>query len=626
MEHNFLDYYNKELTFMREMSREFATQHPKIAKRLGMHGIEVADPFVERLIEAFCFMSARTQIKLDAGFPLFTRRLLDIVYPNYTAPTPSMGVVQLQPSLKEGDLTQGYTVPRNSAFLTPIAPGEVTRCEFRSGQDVQLWPFEVTDARLTSLPPDMPSLERHRISAQRLKETLRIKLKLPAGLSFSQLEGLDRLPIYINGDERVVSHIFELLYSNHVATILRGKHDGQVHDTVISKDALSFDSLKPEQSLLPVAWNMFHGHNLVHEYFSCRQRFYFFTVTQLAAAAKYNTSDEMEIIFLLDRQSQALASHVTASRFLLHCTPVINLLPRRMDKLEINRKLNEFHVLPDRSRPLDFEIYSIEKVFGQKAETSQEINFNPLFQTRHSDKGNYGRYFSTIRKNHTGKRNTRKYDTRTAYAGTEVFLSLVDQQNAPFSDDIRYLSIEALVTNRDLPRLITADGNFTLTMTESAPVSGARFLFQPSAPRPPFAKGESAWRLIRQLSYNYLPLSDMPHSEGGEAMRNMLRLFVNSADHEANTQIDALVGCKSEPVIRRLPGNGLLVYGRGIRCSLTIDEEGFSGISPYLFGMIMENYLARHAAINVFTETELLTMQRGRIGLWQPRHGRRGVL
>lgn len=75
MEHNFLDYYNRELTFVREMAQEFAERHPKIAGRLGMNGIEIADPYVERLIEAFCFLSARTQIKLDAEFPKFTQRL-----------------------------------------------------------------------------------------------------------------------------------------------------------------------------------------------------------------------------------------------------------------------------------------------------------------------------------------------------------------------------------------------------------------------------------------------------------------------------------------------------------------------------------------------------------------------
>lgn len=157
MDKKFLDYYNKELTYMREMAQDFALHHPKIAARLGMHGIEIADPYVERLIEAFCFMSARIQIKLDAGFPLFTKRLLDIIYPNYTSPVPAMGVVQLKPDFKEGNLTQGYTVNRHSAFYTPITPGETTRCEFRNGHTVTLWPLEIIEARLTTLPPDIPT-------------------------------------------------------------------------------------------------------------------------------------------------------------------------------------------------------------------------------------------------------------------------------------------------------------------------------------------------------------------------------------------------------------------------------------------------------------------------------------
>lgn len=611
---------------MREMAREFAEKHPKIAGRLGMRGLETADPFVERLIESFCFLSARTQIKLDAEFPLFTQRLLDIVYPNYTAPTPSMGVVQLKPNLKEGDLTQGYRVPRNSALFMPIIKDEVTRCEFRSGQDVQLWPMEIVEARLSSLPPDMPKMEKYNIPPHKLKGALRIKLRLNGDMKFSQLEGLNRLPIYINGDERIVSHIFELIHAGHIATIIRTGQGDQVKDNIISKDALSFEGLAPDQGLLPVAWNIFHGHNLIQEYFACRQQFYFFTITQLASSLKQNDSSEMEVIILLDRLAQNLIGHISASHFLLYCTPVINLFSRQLDKLEINRALNEFHVVPDHSRPLDFEIFSVDRVFGQQAETSNQVVFNPLYQTRHCDNGNFGRYFSITRKDRRSNNDTRKYDTRASYAGTEVFISLVDQQEAPYSGDIRYLSINAQVTNRDLPMLVAASGKLSLTLLDSAPVESARFVFQPSTPRPPFAAGESAWRLIRQLSFNYLPLSDMTHSQGGESLRNMLRLFISKVDYESDAQINALVGCHSEPVIRRLPGNGLLIYGRGIRCTLTVDEEGFSGVSPYLFGMIMENYIARHAAINVFTETELISMQRGKIAHWPARPGRRGVL
>jgi len=624
VDHKFLDYYNQELTFMREMAREFAEKHPKIAARLGMHGIDTADPYVERLIESFCFLSARTQIKLDAEFPKFTQRLLDIVYPNYNSPTPSIGVVQLTPDAKEGDLSQGYRVPRDSAFYSRILPGENSRCEFRSSQDVRLWPVEIAEVRLTSVPPDIPSLEKYHIPYASLKGALRIRLRVQDDKVFSQLSGFDQLPVYINGDERIVSHIFELLHTSSVAMIIR-TGDTKKNDVVISKKPLIFEGMNPDQTLLPLAWNMFHGHNLIHEYFACRQRFYFFTLTQLAAGFQHNHTGEAELIILLDRLPPELTGHINPSKFLLFCTPVINLFPKVVDRIEVNRALNFFHVVPDRSRPLDFEIFSIHKVLGQQAESSQEVVFNPLYQTRHCDYGNFGRYFSLIREIRAKGEGKRKYDTRTPYLGTEVFVSLVDQQEAPYADAIRYLTVEAMVTNRDLPRLIARSGSFDLTMSDAVPVTGAAFICEPSTPREPFARGESAWRLIRQLSFNYLPLSDMEHGSGGESLRNMLRLFLNSADRESNAQVDSLIGCKTESVTRRLPGDGLLVYGRGVRCMLTVDEEGFSGISPYLFGLIMENYLSRHAAINIFTETELHSMQRGKVASWQARPGKRGA-
>lgn len=622
----FLDFYNQELTFMREMAAEFAKKHPKVAKRLGLEGIDVADPYVERLIEAFCFMSARTQLKLEAEFPIFTQRLLNIVYPNYTSPTPSMGVVQLFPKLNEGDLSQGYTIPRNSAFLSRIPANEVTRCEFRNSHEVTLWPIIIKEARLTSIPPDISDLEAHRITYSRLKGALRLKLKTEGDKVFSQLSGLDRLPIYITGDERLVSHIFEMLHAGQVAMIVRCNHQSSVTDDVIRENAVSFEGFGPDQGLLPLSWNMFHGHNLLHEYFSCRRCFYFFTLNGLSAALKNNPTDEVEIILLLDRLPQTLIGHIDASRFLLYCTPVINLFPRRVDRIEINHNLNDFHIIPDRSRPLDYEVFSVFKVTGQQVEKSEEVIFNPLFQTKQSEYGNFGRYFSVKREMRMRGKNRRKYETRTPYFGTEVFIGLVDQNEAPYSEDIRYLSVEAMVTNRDLPCLLAHSSSYELTMSDAVPIYGAAFIGQLSAPRPPFALGETAWRLIRQLSFNYLPLSDLDHKEGGAALRNMLRLFINGSDQDSIAQVNSLVGCKTEPVVRRLPGNGLLVYGRGIRCILTVDEEGFSGISPYLFGLIMENYLARHAAINIFTETELHSMQRGLIGRWPARPGRRGCL
>jgi Type VI secretion system, TssF len=69
MDPRLLRYYNLELQHLREMGAEFAQQFPKIAARLGMNGLEVADPYVERLIEGVAFLAARVQLKLDAEFP-----------------------------------------------------------------------------------------------------------------------------------------------------------------------------------------------------------------------------------------------------------------------------------------------------------------------------------------------------------------------------------------------------------------------------------------------------------------------------------------------------------------------------------------------------------------------------
>ncbi|HOL64516.1 MAG TPA: type VI secretion system baseplate subunit TssF, partial [Accumulibacter sp.] len=68
MDPRLLAHYNRELLHLREMGAEFAKAFPKIAGRLSMDGLEVADPYVERLLEGTAYLAARIQLKLDAEF------------------------------------------------------------------------------------------------------------------------------------------------------------------------------------------------------------------------------------------------------------------------------------------------------------------------------------------------------------------------------------------------------------------------------------------------------------------------------------------------------------------------------------------------------------------------------
>ncbi|MFC0400789.1 type VI secretion system baseplate subunit TssF [Paraburkholderia rhizosphaerae] len=628
MDPRLLDYYNQELLYLRERAGEFAQMHPKIARRLGMQAGEIADPYVERLIESFSLMAARIQLKLDAEFPRFTGRLLEVVYPNYVAPTPSMAVARFYPSPTEGNLVEGFSVPRDTRLKSTIPPGEQTACEFRTSQNVTLYPLEIVEARLTGIPPDIPMLDRYVPPHAQVRAALRLRLRTTGEAGIASLRELDRLPIYLAGDEQVASQLFELVHAAGVATITGepgGFADTDHPFSAVTRGAIAHEGLGIDQGLLPLVWSKFHGHNLLHEYFACPSRFYFFALTGLKEGLRKAKGREAEIVVLLDQFPDRLTGLVDASRFALFCTPVINLFPRAVDRIELNEASTEFHLVPKRVAPLDYEVYAVDSLIAQVGRESARLEFRPLYQTLNNDEGNHGRYFSLRRERRLLSDSARRYGTRTPYIGTEVFVSLVDQHEAPYREGMRYLSVDAWLTNRDLPNLLPRDGMRDLNAGESVPVTGVGLIRAPSTPRAPFAERENAWRLIRQLNFNYLPLEELDHRPGGQGVRDMLRLFLTSDDTGPRRQVESLVGVRTKPVARKLPGGGPLVFGRGIECQLTVDESGFSGASPYLFGLVLEHYLARHVSINSFTQTELHSMQRGRVARWPVRMGTRGV-
>ena len=193
-----LRYYGRELQYVRELGAEFARDFPKIAGRLGLDTFECSDPYVERLLEGFAFLSARVHLRIDSEFPRFTQHLLEIVYPHYLAPTPSMAVVQMRPNLAEGTLAQGYRVPRGTALRSLLGRGEKTPCEYRTSQDLTLWPLELIHAEYTGYVGDIGDV---RLPA-RARGAIRLKLRTTAGLTFADL-GLADLPLFIRGADEL---------------------------------------------------------------------------------------------------------------------------------------------------------------------------------------------------------------------------------------------------------------------------------------------------------------------------------------------------------------------------------------------------------------------------------------
>src|SRR5579872_4258642 len=134
--------YENELHFIRKMASEFARDRPKIADRLalGPDGRQSSDPHVERLIESFAFLTARVRLKLEDEFPELTNSLLGLLYPHYLAPIPSMSIAQFLLDPGQGQLTSGFTIPRESRLIYREVRG--VPCRFKTAYPVTLWPIE----------------------------------------------------------------------------------------------------------------------------------------------------------------------------------------------------------------------------------------------------------------------------------------------------------------------------------------------------------------------------------------------------------------------------------------------------------------------------------------------------
>lgn len=620
MDARLLDYYNRELTYMHELGAEFAQRYPKIAGRLGMRGIEVSDPYVERLLEGFSFLTARIQLKMDAEFPRFSQRLLEVVYPNFLAPLPAMGVVQIDGNLNEGSLKAGYELPRHTILRGRMIKGEQTACEFRTGHAVTLWPIKIAEASIGPVPAEIAHAMP--VVARQAKSAITIKLEAVGGAKFAEMP-LDRLEFFLSGAELHALRVLELAVHHSVGAVCRSGPGSTARMVPLGDEAIRHEGFDPDQSLLPYDARSFQGYRLLHEYFAFPDRYLFFSVKNLRAAAAAMSGSTMEIVILLDRADSDLERVVDARHFSLFCTPIINLVPRRSDRIPVGPGQHEHHAVIDRTRPRDFEIFTVERVTGHMSNGSEEREFRPFLGSFAADDGDFGSYFSLRREPRLVSDRARAQGTRTSYTGSEVYVSLVDQHDAPFPHSLRHITIDALCTNRDLPLLLPTGLESDFTLRVSAPVRAVRILRGPSRPYPALAEGALTWRLISHLGLNYLSLTDVDANQGAAALREMLDLYGNLADPAVRRQIQGVRSMALAPVFRRLPEPGPIVFGRGVEVALKIDEVAFSGSSPYLFGAVLEQFFSRHVSLNAFTEFALSSLQRGEIARWAPRIGRR---
>ncbi len=625
MDPRLLAHYNRELQHLRGMGGEFAAEFPKIAARLGLSGFECADPYVERLLEGFAFLAARVQLKIEDEFPAFTQHLLEMVYPHYLAPTPSMAVVQLQPDPNEGALAAGFRIPRDSALRSTLGKGEQTACEYRTAQDTVLWPIEITQAEYFSnagpvAKTDLPALNR-------TKAGIRLRLRATAGLNLCDLD-LDQLVLFLQGGDEVPFALYEQLTANPLGVLIQPLPRPLPWLHELPGRALKPLGFSAHEALLPYPLASFQGYRNLHEYFAFPERFLFVALDGLAPSLARIGAPEVDIIVLLPTRTRALDGVLDASHFALHCTPAINLFPKRCDRIHLDKGGPEYHVIPDRTRPMDFEVYRVDGVTGYGTSNATSRAFRPFYAaTDLAHPNDKPAYYSVHRMPRRASSAQRRHGPRSSYLGSELYVNLVDAASAPWAAELRQLGVTCLCTNRDLPlQMPVGVGKTDFSLESGAPVQSVQVRAGPTAPTPSYAHGDTAWRLISHLSLNYLSITDTEGGTGAGALRELLALYADLTTAGTRHQLDGIRGVASRPITRRLPGVRPITYARGVEITLDLDESAFEGTGAYLLGAVLERFFARYASVNGFTETVLTTPERGELKRWPATIGLRPIL
>ncbi|MGS0755271.1 type VI secretion system baseplate subunit TssF [Roseateles sp. GG27B] len=418
MDARLLRYYNQELRYLRELGGEFAREFPKIAARLGMEGLEVTDPYVERLLEGCAFLAARVQLKQDAEFPRLSHRMLELIYPNFLAPIPSMLVAQISPTA-DPNLLKSPVLPRDSVLMGPRTAVSERRCEFRTGQAVQLTPLSTVSAEYFL---NMSDLALSNLTLpQRPRSGVRIQLQLPTGMTMDKLE-LDTLRFYVGGQSDIAMHLHELVLSRTVG-ILMGP-PGRAGDGLrrfLPATALAPVGYSDDEAMLPVTLRGFSGTRVLQEYFAFPERFLFLDLNGVQDALVSIKGATVEIILLFSDLGQGLDGALTPANFALNCVPAINLFPKRADRIQINEGSYEFHVVPDRTSPLDFEVYDVTALQGYNEE-GDERKFLPLYAPNHQTPLSQSAYYTIWREPRLISETAKRDGPRSGYVGSELFV------------------------------------------------------------------------------------------------------------------------------------------------------------------------------------------------------------
>jgi type VI secretion system protein ImpG len=584
------DQFSEELRYLHELGNDFAQDNPQLARLLGKGG---SDPDVERLMEAFAFLTAKLRLKLEDDLPELTHPMLQLLWPNYLRPLPSATIIQFTP--RKQALSQSQRVPRGARLLSKPVDG--IPCEFRTCTDVDIHPFEIDAVG----------------STQTLDSTVvRIDLHTLVERPLNTLE-CARLDFHLSGTTRTARTLYLWIahYLSHISVTINGQARRLPASSIV------FPGFSPDDALLPYPQNVFDGYRILQEYFIFPERFHFFALTGLEKVWPDQTTQQVGLEFHFTRQLPD-SLRIGKTDFNLFCAPAVNLFKHSAEPIDLSNEAAQVELTPKGAERHAYEIFSVDQVTS----------------TRTTSDGSTGKHLRTFRPFESFAHEIEHVQGRTALYyrytlenslrgdGVTHRIAFVRADANTYIGELETASIDLTCTNRDLPLALGID-DINERCEVTPPLTTYTNICAPTRPYRPVLDGQLQWALISNMSLNYLSLLS------AEPLKAVIRAYDFAALHNiqqtrtTRKRLDGIRDIQTAPLDWLIKGQPI----RGLRTQLKLDQAAFLCEGDlYLFGCVLAHFFALYASINSFHQLEVINITNNEHYTWPIQTGKQPLI
>ncbi|EKT60179.1 type VI secretion system baseplate subunit TssF [Providencia sneebia] len=578
-------YFKNEQEYLSVLTERVAAEKPHLVDFLSNN---IHDPDVARVMDGLAYLSGDLHQQLNSQFAELTSSLVNMLWPAYTRPFPSMTIVEYQVNAQKLDQANKVAAGQHFVAAPIYVQGETPnsdslyQCRFSQCRDLWL------------LPAQISQIHQH-------NDAIEISFKLDRPRTLAEI-GLDKLRIYLNGAAYTTNQLFYLLsHKIKNATLVTDQHRLN-----LDKFAALPVGFKKEDALLPYPKNSYDGYRILQEYFCFPEAFMFLDIKGLDDLPLALNTDSFKLIisFEIDIPEAVI---IRDDSIKLNCVPIANLFTMDSEAINLTGRKDDYVLSANYRIPQCYDIFSINQVQGLRYPEnapSYTVNYTAFesfhHQSYNTKDNNHGYYRLKI--------NNAKNDI-----GYSHNLSFVRNNEIQLQDCIETVSASLNCTNRNIAsRLSSHSISLDKTCIPEGALSASN-LFKPTIPLYPLLGQTLYWSELTNLSLNYKSLLNLTSLKQILQLYDLPAIFHRQSARQSQQCLDALIDLQSEPIEYQY--RGLPV--RGLKTILTVRQSAFlSEGSLFLFCTVIAQFFALYTSVNMFHELEVFNVDNKETYRW----------